>query len=299
MTTREKIIARAKEAGFDFCGFAPARNISPEGERYSALVAEEQYAGLGYLNRDPGRRTDPTKVLPSAKTVIALLLNYYQPLLPSDKFIISRYAYGKDYHEVLKSCMMNLVDFLKQECGSSESKAFVDSGPVLEKGWASHCGLGWQGKNTIMINKNQGSFFFIGIILTDLLIEPSVPETDHCGNCTRCIEACPMGALTPYHLDPTKCIAYLNIDLEIPPDKAEKFGGRIFGCDICQDACPFNHKAVPATHPDMQPGQKLASMNRESWINLTKEEFDGMFSISPVKRRGYDRFMNSIRILDI
>lgn len=296
---KETIKKKAAEAGFELCGMALPEALNPEGEHYREMVSRTDYQDHPYLNRDPEKRTDPLLVMPSAGTVISLMMNYCSPEKPpvEDNFIVSRYAWGRDYHEVLKERMKIIVDFLKTECGSKESRAFVDSAPLMEKAWAARCGLGWQGKNTIMINPRKGSWFFIGVILTDLKMEPDFPTGDQCGNCTKCIDACPTGALEPYKLNPSLCISNLTIEktIDVPEELYQKFGGRIYGCDICQDACPYNRFAVPSADPDFAVNPALMKMNKRKWVELTHEDFDAIFSHSPVKRAGYDRLMHNIQ----
>ncbi len=294
-----RIKEKAAELGFFACGFTKAEALSPEGDRFIEYIAQKKNANLDYLGRNTDKRIDPRLILPSAQTVIGLLLNYYtgEAIPDKDNFIISRYAYGKDYHEVLKSRMAELVSFLKKECGSMESRAFVDSGTVMEKAWIARCGLGWQGKNTLAIHPERGSFFFIGIILTDLKLEYDQAERDHCGNCTRCVDACPTGALSPYQLDPSRCISNLTINKNavVTENLLSKFNDRIFGCDICQEVCPFNRLAVPTTDPALQPAEKLRKMRKADWLALSKEDFVDLFRNAPVYRTGYEQLTDTIR----
>jgi epoxyqueuosine reductase len=228
-------------------------------------------------------------------------MNYFPPeIVPEkDNFIISKYAYGPDYHKDMRKRVDDLVGFMTRSCSNSRAKAFVDSGAVLEKAWAQKCGVGWQGKNTIIINKSAGSFFFIGIILTDLELEPDQPETDHCGNCNKCTMACPTGALsTPYQLDIPSCLAFLTIESkkEMPGDLKNKLNDRIYGCDICQDVCPYNSFAKP--HPDalFRAPEEMMKMRKKDWLTLTESDFNRIFAISPVKRIGYQKLMSNIRV---
>jgi epoxyqueuosine reductase len=231
-------------------------------------------------------------------------MNYFpgETLSSEDNFIISKYGYGKDYHEVLKARTNILVQFMNEECGAANAKAFVDSGPVLEKAWAERCGLGWRGKNTILINRSKGSFHFIATILTDLLIEPDLPEKDHCGNCHLCMDACPTGALeAPYTLAPSKCISYLTIKEkeDIPRELLDKFHDHIYGCDICQDVCPYNRFGVPHSTPEFFLSERLKKMRKNDWMQLTREEFEILFKDSAVKRTGYDKLMKNIESLNL
>jgi epoxyqueuosine reductase len=259
--------------------------------------------------------------MPDARSVIAVLLNYYpDKIIPEeDNFIISKYAYGSDYYVVVKNKINELIDFiisqdlpspsmtaspptpLLQERGakvtSAKALGFVDSGSVMEKVWAQRCGVGWQGKNTLLINKSAGSFFFIGIILTNLELEPDEPEGDHCGACNKCREACPTGALEqPYQLTISKCISYHTIESKhtIPAEFKGKFNDRIFGCDICQDVCPYNRFSKPSLDPSRTPHPAFLQMRKKDWLSLTEEQFNILFTGTPAYRTGYRRLMENI-----
>jgi len=300
----EKIRAKALELGFAFCGFAKAAALEEDLSFLTKYLKEKRNAGLDYLEREPEKRTDPRKVFEGAQTVIGLLMNYFpgETLATDDNYIISKYGYGKDYHDVLKSRTSLLVKYIAEEIGTVKARSFVDSGPVLEKAWGQLCGLGWRGKNTILINRLKGSFHFIAIILTDLVLEPDIPETDHCGNCHICMDACPTGALeAPHILNPAKCISYLTIKEknEISRDLLDKFQDRIYGCDTCQDVCPFNRFAVPHAIPEFALPERLKTMRKKDWLQLTREEFELLFRDSTVKRTGYDKLMKNIHSLGV
>jgi len=300
-TAGQKIRTKALELGFSFCGFAKAGSLEQERDFFVSYLREKRNAGLHYLERDPEKRTDPRLVFEGTQTVIGLLLNYFpEEILPEeDNFIISKYAYGRDYHEVLKERTNALVLYMKEEYGPARAKTFVDSGPVMEKAWAQQCGLGWPGKNTLLINPEKGSFYFIAIILTDLLIEPDAAETDHCGNCSLCMDACPTGALeNPYELNPSKCLSYLTIEekSDIPEELQDKFHNRIYGCDICQDVCPYNPLAVPHAVNDFLPSPTMKSYRKQDWLQLTEEQFESLFKGSAIHRVGYEKLMKNIRI---
>jgi epoxyqueuosine reductase len=295
----EIIKAKAKESGFDFCGIAKAEPLTNHKEYNEDFVRKKLHLPFSYLENNLEKRLDPGKIMPDVRSVIAVLLNYYPDrLIPKeDNFIISKYAYGKDYHPIMKKTQ-ELIQFMEHEYGNIQTKAFVDSGSVLEKVWAQRCGIGWQGKNTLLINRNAGSFFFIGIILTNLDLEPDQPETDHCGSCNKCIKACPTGAIEkPYQLSISKCIAYQTIENKgpIPETLKGKFNNRIFGCDICQDICPFNKSAKPSKEPGFSPSEALTQMRKNNWLHLTQEQFDELFSDSSISRTGYQRLMKNIR----
>ena len=235
---KQLIKTEALRLGFSHCGIA--RNDSLEELRpfYSGFIKREGYAGLKYLETFFEKRLHPELVLEGAKSVIALLMNYFPPdIIPvQDNFIIAKYSYGNDYHRVMRDRINDMVNFMKLSCDTLQAKGFVDSGAILEKAWAQKCGVGWQAKNTLTINQSAGSFFFIGIILTDAEFESDQPETDHCGKCSKCVNACPTGALDiPYQLNIPRCIAYLTIENkeEIPENLRSKLNDRIYGCDIC------------------------------------------------------------------
>lgn len=298
-----KIIkSRAKELGFTFCGIAKAEPLEEQRHFYKEYIINKHHHSLHFLETHLENRLNPLLLLPGARSVIALLMNYYPPeVIPEeDNFIIAKYAYGKDYRLVIKKKINDLIIFLKKEYGEVDSRIYVDSGPVLEKTWAQKCGIGWQGKNTLLINKNSGSFFFIGIILTNLELDPDQPEKDHCGECTRCINACPTEALSrPYQLDISRCISYHTIESkdEIPEALKDKIRDRIYGCDICQDVCPYNKFASPHHEPDFLPPAALTRMRKNDWLELTEEKFNELFRKSPVFRIGYGKLMSTIRAL--
>jgi epoxyqueuosine reductase len=296
----EKIKAKALELGFSFCGFATATTLEKEKNFFEKYLEEKRNAELHYLEREPEKRSDPRLAFEGTQSVISLLVNYFpaQALPENDNFIISKYGYGKDYHTVLKGLANNLIDYMIQEFGPIKAKAFVDSAPILEKAWAQHCGLGWAGKNTILINPKKGSFHFIAIILTDLLLKPDQPETDHCGYCQKCMDACPTRAIEgPYRLNPSKCIAYhtLQEKADTPEELKGMLRDRIYGCDICQDVCPYNRLAVPTVITDFLPNNKLHSYHKKDWMELTEEQFMFLFKDSAVYRIGYAKLMKNIR----
>lgn len=302
MTLKEKIKSQALNLGFSYCGFAKAEPFVKEAEWLSAYLERKPSGAFDYLSTTLAKRLDPRQIMEDVKSVIVLLLNYYAPEIPQDEpnFIIARYAYGKDYHFVVKEKLDKLVSFMKAEAGEIRANAFVDSGPVMEKAWAQRGGAGWIGKNTLLITKSTGSFFFIGIILTNLEVKPDEPEQDHCGACNKCMEACPTGALElPYRLNPAKCISYWTIENRsaIPEELKDKFHNRIYGCDICQDACPYNKFAIPNNEPAFTVRDDLKGMRKEDWLTLTKEQFARIFRDSPVMRTGYDKMMRTIRSL--
>jgi epoxyqueuosine reductase len=296
-----QIKAKALDLGFTACGIAPAGTLSPEWERYDSILAKGNYIPFAYLEKYRQVRKDPRLIKEWTRSVIGLLMNYYPPeiLEEEDNYIVSKYAYGKSYRNLIQARMEKLVRFMETLPGNCRAKAFVDSGPVMEKSWAQRCGLGWIGKNTLVIRKNAGSYFFIGMILTDLDLDPDPPETDHCGSCDRCVKACPTNALsTPYELDPLRCISYQTIvnKSEMPAEIAGKLSRRIYGCDICQDACPYNGFASPHNEPEFLPSETLKNLRRKEWEKMTEEEFRLLFTGTPVKRAGYQKLMDSVSL---
>lgn len=298
-TWKELIREEAQRIGFSHCGFAKNDSLEELRPFYTDFIRRKGHAGLKYLETNFEKRLHPELVLEGTKSVIAVLLNYYPPeIIPEeDNFIISKYAYGADYHQVMRARLNQLVDFIKLSCGGLQTKAFVDSGAVLEKAWAQKCGVGWQGKNTLLINNTGGSFYFIGIIFTNLELEPDLPETDHCGTCSNCVTGCPAGALdTPFQLNIPRCFSYLTIENkeEIPADLKNQMKARIYGCDICQDVCPYNRYASPHEVAEFMPSESLVQMRKKDWLDLTESDFNRIFAGSPVKRLGYARLRGNI-----
>lgn len=290
---------KARDLGFELCGIAPADILAENGEVLREWVASGMNAGMGYLSRDIEKRIDPGSLLPGAKSVIVTGLNYYTEKKQGggDIPVISRYAYGRDYHEVIMDKLNLIVEYIGELNNNVESRAFVDSAPVLEKAWASKAGLGWQGKHSILVNSEIGSFFFLGVILTSLELEYDQPSEDHCGSCRLCIDTCPVDAINSNRtIDAKKCIAYLTIDNKVPVEKEniEKLGGRIVGCDRCQEVCPWNKHAVPHNHPEFEISEELRAMSAIDWLNLTKEDHKRLFSNSAISRRKYEVFIQNV-----
>ena len=288
----ELIKSFSLELGFSFCGISKATYLSDEENVLKEWLKNDFHAGMKYMENHFGKRLDPRLLVEHSKSVITVLLNYFpeKEISTKNNYKISKYAYGKDYHFVVKEKLKLLLDKIISQTGEINARTFVDSAPVMDKVWAEKSGLGWIGKNTCLINKNLGSFFFIGHIILDLELVYDKAVTNHCGNCTACIDACPTGALNPaYRLDANKCISYLTIENkdEIPENLKQKLNDWIFGCDICQDVCPWNKKAKKHNVLEFLPSEELMSMTKEKWQNLTKEEFNKLFKNSAVKRTKY------------
>ena len=249
------------------------------------------------------KRIDPTKLVPGAKSVIVLMHNYFPKNKQADPTApkLARYAFGEDYHFVLKRKLKDLLQFIQNNIGEVEGRCFVDSAPVLERDWAKHAGIGWTGKNTLLINPKAGSYFFLAELILDLELEPDNPMKDYCGTCTRCIDACPTGAISPegYLLDGSKCISYLTIELKnsIPESFRDSMENWMFGCDICQEVCPWNRFSKPHDEPAFEPHPDLLKMKKKEWEEITQEVFQKLFKKSAVKRTKYHGLKRNIDFL--
>jgi epoxyqueuosine reductase len=295
----ELIKKLAKQSGFLFCGISKAGFLEEEAERMDKWLKQGYQGEMKYLENHFEKRMDPRLLVPGAKTVVSLMYNYY----PSEKqaedtFKIAKYAYGADYHDVVKEKLRLLMEDLRREVGTVEGRAFVDSAPVMERAWAEKGGLGWIGKHGLLINKAQGSFFFLAELIIDLDCAPDGPVKDFCGSCNRCVDACPTEAILPGKtLDASKCISYLTIELKnaIPEEFTGKMNDWIFGCDICQDVCPWNRFSQTHTENQFKPETGLLEMNREQWREISETVFASLFSKSAVKRTGYSGLSRNIR----
>ena len=296
------IKAKAKELGFDYCGISRAEFLQEEAPRLEKWLKQDMQGKMNWMENHFDKRLDPRKLVDGAKSVISMLLNYYpeNELNQKDSYKISKYAYGKDYHLVIKEKLNELISCLKQEVGDINGRAFVDSAPVMDKAWAKKSGLGWIGKNANLINKEQGSFFFIAELITDLELEYDGPIKDYCGTCTRCMDACPTDAIaTPYIVDGSRCISYLTIELKenIPSEFKGKMENWIFGCDICQDVCPWNSFSQKSKEPAFKPLNGLEEMKKGDWEEITEEVFSALFRNSAIKRTKFEGLKRNIRFL--
>jgi len=288
-----KIIkSEALSIGFLSCGISKAEFLSEEAPKLENWLKSGFNGEMSYMERNFDKRLDPRLLVPGCKSVISLLFNYYTEKKAKNDHEpkISSYAYGKDYHFVIKARLRELLSRIKNLVGDINGRVFVDSAPVMDKAWAKKSGLGWIGKNTNLINKKTGSFFFIAELILDLELEYDHPTTDHCGSCTACIDSCPTNALaTPYKIDATKCISYATIELKnnIPNSFKGNMKGWIFGCDICQDVCPWNRFSKNHNEPSFEDKKNISNMSKKEWKDLTKEVFDKVFKESPIKRTGY------------
>ncbi len=284
------IKAKAAELNFDFCGISTATFLEEEAPRLENWLNQHRHGQMHYMANHFDKRLDPRKLVEGAKSVISVLLNYYpEKRLPEGEkdLKLSKYAYGTDYHFVLKDKLKELVHQIQEQIGEVNGRIFVDSAPVMDKVWAAKSGLGWVGKHTNLINRDIGSFFFIGEIICDLDLWPDGPIKDYCGTCTRCVDACPTDAIVePYVVDGSKCISYFTIELKeaIPAEVKGKFENWIFGCDICQDVCPWNRFSRPHCTPEFNFHPELAEFTNDDWKEITQEVFQEIFRRSPIKR---------------
>ena len=293
----------AKRLGFLFCGIAKAEFLEEEAPRLENWLKQSYNGEMSYMENHFDKRLDPTKLVEGAKSVISMGLNYYTQTVQADPSApkISKYAYGTDYHSVIKDKLKELLHVINEKIGHVGGRAFVDSAPVLDKTWAKKAGLGWVGKSTNLINKEAGSFFFLAELIVDIELEYDIPATkDHCGTCTRCIDACPTDAIVgPYIVDGSRCISYLTIELknEIPAEFKGKMDNWMFGCDICQDVCPWNRFSTLNNEIAFQPNDELLNMSSRDWEEITEDVFQKVFQKSPVKRTKYAGLKRNIDFL--
>ena len=300
MDYSQLIKTEAKKLGFLSCGISKAEFLEDEATRLERWLKDGKHGKMAYMENHFDKRLDPRLLVPDAKSIISLLFNYYTPLDQLDGAPkISKYAYGKDYHHVLKDKLKQLFQIINDKIGEVSGRVFVDSAPVMEKSWAVRSGLGWQGKNTNLISKKAGSFFFIAELIVDLELEYDTPVTDHCGTCTACIDACPTEALTPYNIDASKCISYLTIELkdQIPTAFKNKMDNWAFGCDVCQDVCPWNRFSKQHNEPLFSPNSEVINYTKKNWEEITQETFNIIFKNSAIKRTGFKGFKRNISFL--
>ena len=289
---------KALELGFMYCGISKAEFLEEEAPRLENWLNRQMHGQMQYMENHFDKRLDPRLLVDGAKSVVSLLLNYYPPeKLSEDSYQLSKYAYGQDYHFVIKDKLKSLLQYIQDEIGEVGGRAFVDSAPVLDKAWAKKSGLGWIGKNSNLITPQVGSFYFIAELIIDLELEYDGPIKDYCGTCTKCMDACPTGAITePYVVDGSKCISYFTIELKdkIPEEVSGKFGNWVFGCDICQDVCPWNRFAKPHQEPAFNLNPGLQHLSKDAWQEITEDVFRELFRQSAVKRTGYNGLLRNI-----
>lgn len=297
------IKAEASRLGFMDCRVARAQRLDEDARKLEAWLNKGFHGSMGYMENHFDLRTDPSKLVPGARSVVTLLMNYYptesqQPEAP----LISKYAWGMDYHDVIRPRLNALLAYMREQFGEVDGRGFVDSAPVLERSWAARSGLGWLGKNANLLNKSYGSFFFIATLITDLEIEPDPPmQTDHCGTCTRCIDACPTGAIVaPGKVDASRCISYLTIELKdalMPSGFEHRTDNWAFGCDVCQDVCPWNRFSKPHTEPAFKPIPEVLNLSTQEWMELSEESFRKFLKGSPIKRAKWGGMMRNLKAI--
>ena len=293
---------KALELGFDEVGISKAEFLSDEAKKLELWLNQGKHGEMSYMANHFDLRTDPSKLVPGAKSVISLSYNYfteaYQEDLSAPK--ISKYAYGRDYHKVVRKKLKTLLQWIQEEIGEVDGRAFVDSAPIMERVWAQKGGLGWIGKNSLLLTKGKGSYFFLAELIVDLELDCDGPVKDYCGTCTKCIDACPTDAIyAPYQLDGSKCISYLTIELKdkIPNDFKDKMGNWMYGCDICQEVCPINSRAQQHQETQFNPKAELLAKDRKEWEEITEEIFEKLFEGSPVKRTKFKGLKRNIIFL--
>ena len=305
MKAKQTILVKqlAKELGFNFCGIARSAKLDDDARRLETWLSKGMHGSMHYMERYFDLRIDPAQLVPGAKSVITLLLNYFPgEKQAADSPKISKYAYGKDYHEVIRIKLNKFIEYIKSGVGDFHGRGFVDSAPVLERTWAQRSGLGWVGKNGNLINKQMGSFFFIATLITDLELEADEPfARDYCGTCTKCIDACPTDAILPGKIiDGSKCISYFTIELKemlIPAEMKNKVENWMFGCDICQDVCPWNSFSKPTNEIEFTPLPEILNLSTKEWEAMTEEKFKRVFKHSPLNRSKLKGIQRNLKFL--
>lgn len=303
MSPTQLIKAEAERLGFSHTGISKAGFLEAEAPRLEQWLAGNRHGQMSYMERYFDKRLDPRLLVEDAKSVVSLLLNYFPAEFQEDPEApkISRYAYGKDYHEVIKEKLKALLNFIREQIGEVSGRAFTDSAPVLDRAWAAKSGLGWIGKNSNLIHPKAGSYFFIAELILDLELEPDAPMKDYCGSCTRCIDACPTDAIIkPQVVDGSKCISYFTIELkdQIPASVKGKFDNWAFGCDICQEVCPWNRFSKPTSEPGFKAKAEITGWNKKDWEEITETVFEKVFHDSPLHRTGFNGIKKNLAFLN-
>lgn len=293
---------KAKELGFEEIGIAKSEFLNEEAFQLENWLNQNMHGEMSYMQNHFDMRLNPQLLVPGSKTVISLSYNYFTEKKQQYEDVpkISKYAYGKDYHKVVKKKLQQLLSFIQQEIGEVEGRCFVDSAPVMERAWAKKSGLGWIGKNSLMLTKVKGSYFFLAEIILDLELDYDSPVKDFCGSCTKCIDACPTQAIyEPYKVDGSKCISYFTIELKnaIPTEMKGKMDNWMFGCDICQHVCPINARALPHNEPQFEPKPELLNMTKRDWQEITEDVFNKLFEGTPIKRTKFEGLKRNIEFL--
>ncbi|MGA7304907.1 MAG: tRNA epoxyqueuosine(34) reductase QueG [Rhodothermales bacterium] len=301
--TAQDVKIQARRLGFEACGISKAEELAEEAGFLETWLQQGYHGSMSWMERNFDKRIDPRKLVPGARSVISVMDVYYQGIdQPESQEIgrVSRYAWGQDYHVVVKDRLHLLFDWIRRETGDVQGRVFVDSAPVMDKAWAARSGLGWIGKHTNLLHSRLGSWFFLGEIICDLALEPDGPIPDHCGTCTRCIDACPTDAIVePYVVDANRCISYLTIEHrkdDIGPELAGEMDNWVFGCDVCQDVCPWNKFSPTTTEPAYLPSSNIEATALNDWGKLSASAFDERFGGSAVKRTRHEGLMRNVRI---
>lgn len=302
----QRVREEALRLGFDGCGFARARRLEKEERRLEEWLNQGRHGTMSWMENYFDKRVDPTKLVPGSKSVVSVIGSYYHPdhkhqQEETGNPKIAKYAQGRDYHKVYKGKLKQLFNFTRDLVGDIQGRIFVDSAPVLDKAWAARAGLGWIGKNSNLLNKDIGSFFFIGEMIIDAEFTYSTQVTDHCGSCTRCIDACPTDAIyEPYRVDSNKCISYLTIELkeQIPSNYRDSLGDWMYGCDICQDVCPWNNDAKYTQMEDLVPREKILNHDIDFWKELDNEQYDALFEGSAIRRAKFEKFKDNVAAVE-
>lgn len=294
---------KALELGFEAVGISKAEKLEEEAKRLEDWLNQGLHGGMSYMENHFEKRIDPRKLVPGAKSVISLIYNYFPEAKQNqDSYKLSKYAFGEDYHFVIKRKLKSLLAFIQEEIGEVSGRCFVDSAPVMERDWAKRSGLGWIGKNTLLINPKKGSFYFLAELIIDLELPIDHPMDDFCGTCTKCIDACPTNAIAEegFWLDASKCISYLTIELReaIPNEFENQMEDWMFGCDICQDVCPWNRFSKPHQEEQFMPKEEILNFSKQDWLEISDEVFASVFKKSAVKRTGYEGLKRNIKFLN-
>jgi epoxyqueuosine reductase len=293
---------KAAELGFSYCGISKAEFLEAEAPRVEEWLKRGYQGRMKYLENHFDKRLDPTLLVPGAKSVVSLVYSYYpkEDLSRTADLKVAKYAFGEDYHVVIREKLTSLLEAMRDEIGQINGRVFVDSAPVMERAWAQRSGAGWIGKNSLLLNRGMGSFFFLAEIIVDLALTYDTPTGDYCGTCTACMDACPTDAIAePFVVDGSRCISYFTIELKdnIPSTYKDKFENWIFGCDICQDVCPWNRFAAPHNERRFEPDPAFSTMTRSDWEDLSEEIFNKVFARSPLTRAGFEGIKRNVNFL--
>jgi len=304
ITTHTQLIKQfSKQLGFDYCGIAKAERLDEDAKRLEQWLNKGMHGSMQYMENHFELRVDPTKLVPGARSVITLMMNYFPSAEQNEQAPkISKYAYGEDYHEVIRERLKELMKLINEHIGDVNGRGFVDSAPVLERSWAVKSGLGWVGKNGNLISKQSGSFFFIATLICDLELEYDAPfAKDYCGTCTKCIDSCPTDAILPDKVvDGSKCISYFTIELKdalIDESMKDKFENWMFGCDVCQDVCPWNRFSKPTAEQAFTPIPEILNLSTKQWEEMSEETFKKIFKNSPLKRTKFEGLKRNLKFI--